>query len=180
MKYDFDKMINRHGTNAMSTDGYMDYLFAGIDNIRFPCADDKLLSMWIADMAFAVAPEIIAAIKGRLDKDILGYTLAGDQQYEQAFLNWTSSRYGLEFDPEHLLYSAGIVPALFDLIKYLCAQDEKVIIFTPSYGFFKHAVDKNNAILLTCDLIVEHGDYRMDFAHFKQLARDKKAKVCIF
>jgi cystathionine beta-lyase len=179
MKYDFDKIINRHGTNAMSTDGYKDYLFAGIDDIRFPCADDAVLSMWIADMAFAVAPEILAAIKCRLDKEILGYTLASDQQYEGAFLNWTSSRYGFEFDPEHLVYAPGIVPALFDLIKYLCAKDDKVIIFTPSYGFFKHAADKNNNALLTCDLIVENGDCRMDFDRFKQLAGDEKAKVCI-
>lgn len=46
--------------------------------------------MWIADMEFAVAPEIRQAIKDRVDKKILGYTGVYDSDYYDAFHNGVS------------------------------------------------------------------------------------------
>ena len=180
MKYEFDEIINRQNTNAMCVDGYKEYLFGDIDEIKLPCAEQELVSMWIADMGFAVAPEIIAAIKQRLDKQILGYTQLAGSQYQHAFLDWAQSHYGVVFNEQHLVNSQGIVPALFDLVKYLCKADDKVIIFTPSYGFFKHAVDNHQIELVSCDLIKEQNSYVMGLVRFEELAKDSKTKVCLF
>ncbi len=180
MKYDFDKIINRQHTNAMSVSGYRDYLFANNPNIDLPFADDEFISMWIADMEFAVAPEILDAIKRRLDQQILGYSQIFENDYAQAFLNWTQSRYDWSFDSNHLVNSHGIVPALFELIKLLCKSDEKVLIMTPSYGFFKHAADGNNIELVASDLLCEAGYYTMDFSDLEQKAKDKKVTLCLF
>jgi cystathionine beta-lyase len=179
MKYNFDKIINRQQTNAMSSDGFRQYLFSDNQDLKCACPDKDLVSMWIADMDFAVAPEIIDAIKERLDNEILGYTQLSGDKYAQTFLNWTKSRYQFEFNPEHLVNSAGIVPALFDLLKYLCKADEKVLINTPSYGFFKHAADGNNLELVCSDLHNEQGNYTIDFDDFRQKASDEKVTVFI-
>ncbi len=179
MKYNFDKIINRHGTNAMSVEGFRDYLFGDNPDIKCACADADLVSMWIADMDFAIAPEIINAIKQRLDQQILGYTQLSGDRYTQAFLNWTKSRYQFDFNPQHLVNSSGVVPALFDLLNYLCKPDEKVLIHTPSYGFFKHAIEGNNLGLVCSKLISDKGHYRIDFDDFEQKARDEKVTVFI-
>lgn len=42
--------------------------------------------MWVADMEFAVAPEILQAITDRVDRRILGYTLVYDKGYYEALL----------------------------------------------------------------------------------------------
>ena len=180
MKYDFDKIINRQGTNAMSVNGYRQYLFAKNPDIDLPYSDDDFISMWIADMEFAVAPEILDAIKQRLDQQILGYSQIFETDFAEAFLNWTQSRYGWSFDKAHLVNSHGIVPALFELIKLLCKPDEKVLIMTPSYGFFKHAADGNNNELVISDLLCDGGYYRMDFADLEHKTTDEKVTLCLF
>ena len=177
MKYNFDKVIDRHNTNAMSTDGFRDYLFGDKPDIKLACADRDLVSMWIADMDFAVAAEIIEAIKSRLDQEILGYTQLSGAEYLPAFLIWVYSRYGLEFKAEHVVHSSGVVPALYDLIKYLCKSEEKVLICTPSYGFFKHAADANGTELVCSNLINDNGYYRMDLADFRAKAEDEKVSL---
>ena len=63
MNYNFDKIINRQGTNALSIEGYKDYLFGDIDNLNIPYKDEDLIKMWVADMAFEIAPEILDALK---------------------------------------------------------------------------------------------------------------------
>lgn len=55
--YDFDSIINRHGTNAEKWD-----------------VADGELPMWVADMDFQTAPEIRDALKKRVEHGIFGYT----------------------------------------------------------------------------------------------------------
>lgn len=113
MTYDFDQIINRQGTNAMSTDGYRDYLFGDIAELNLPCPPEELISMWIADMEFASPPEIVRALSERVEHGVFGYTQAFDLRYKAAFLKWAQDRYDWSFNPEHLVTSKGIIPALF-------------------------------------------------------------------
>jgi len=178
MKYNFDKIINRQGTNAMSIEGYKDYLFNEGDELNIPDEKD-LIPMWVADMAFATAPEIIDRIKERVDHGIFGYSMVFDPKYLEAFGDWTESRYGWKFNKEHLVHSQGIVPALYDLIEYLCKPKGKVLIMTPSYAFFKHAADHNDVELVTSDLIYKEGRYEMDFEDLQQKTADEDVTLCI-
>ena len=179
MKYNFDKIIDRRNTNAMSVEGFRTYLFSEDDALDIQCADDELISMWIADMEFAAPPEISTALKKRINHGIFGYSQIFDPKYKSSFLEWTESRYGWSFDTDHLVTSKGVIPALFGLIEYICQPDEKVLIVTPSYAFFKHAVDHNGRGLVTSDLICEAGYYRMDFEDLQNKAADEKVKLCI-
>ncbi|MFK7771687.1 MAG: MalY/PatB family protein [Saprospiraceae bacterium] len=179
MKYNFDEIINRQGTNAMSTDGFREYLFEDSDELDLPCEKEDLISMWIADMEFGTAPEIIKGIQERLSQRILGYSQIFDPKYAEAFLNWTKSRYDWTFEEEHLVTSPGVVPALFDLIPYICQPDEQLLIMTPSYAFFKHCADYNKIEMVTSDLICEDGYYSIDFEDFRKKAAEEKVTLTI-
>ncbi len=63
MHYNFDELINRTNTNALNTDGFRSYIFHAGPEMKFPYADEEFVRMWVADMEFAVAPEIRLAIK---------------------------------------------------------------------------------------------------------------------
>ncbi|MGB1240987.1 MAG: MalY/PatB family protein [Chitinophagales bacterium] len=172
MKYNFDKIIDRQHTNAMSVEGYREYLFNEGDELNIPCEEKDLIRMWVADMAFPTAPEIIDCIKERVEHGIFGYSKVFNPKYLEAFSNWTESRYGWKFNKEHLVHSQGIVPALYKLIEFLCKPKGKVLIMTPSYAFFKHAVDHNEVELITSDLIYKEGHYVMDFKDLQQKTAD--------
>lgn len=180
MKYNFDEIIERRGTNAMNTDGFREYIFKATKDMVFPYKDEEFIRMWVADMEFATPPEIIQAIKDRADKQIFGYTKVFDPNYYRAFSNWTKELYDWTFDQEHLVFSHGIVPALFNLVEYICKPDEKVLIVTPSYAYFKYAADFNNIELVTSDLVNHEGYYTMDFEDLEAKAKDEKVTLCIF
>ncbi|MDK9709921.1 MalY/PatB family protein [Acidaminobacter sp.] len=180
MTYNFDEIIDRRNTNALNTDGFRDYIFKAPPSMKFPYKDEEFIRMWVADMEFATPPEIIKAMQARLERRIFGYTMIFDPAYGEAFLNWTVRRYDWHFDPATLVTSNGIIPALYELVEYLCEPEDKIIIFTPSYAYFKHAADYNQIELVTSDLINDEGRYTMDFDSFERLAKDEKVKLCIF
>lgn len=180
MKYNFDKTIDRQNTNAMSLGGYRNYLFGGSDAFDSDFADEELIPMWIADMEFASPTEVVEAVKNRADHGIFGYSQIFDPSFKQAFLNWSKNHYDWEFDTEHMVTSHGVIPALFALVKDICAPDEKVLIMTPSYAFFKLAAEGGGRELVTSDLIYEEGNYAVDFEDFRRKAEDEKVTLTIF
>lgn len=180
MKYDFDEIIDRTGTNAMNTDGFRQYIFNATEDMKFPFKDEEFIRMWIADMEFATPPEIREAVKDRLDRKIMGYSQVFDPAYYEAVSNWMNRYYDWSFPKEHLETSHGIIPALYELVEYICKPNEKVLIVTPSYGFFKSAAEHNHLELVCSDLINEQGHYSIDFADFEAKASDEHVTLCIF
>ena len=79
--YNFDEIIDRRNTNALNTDGFRGYIFhAGPEKV-FPYKDEEFVRMWVADMEFAVAPEILDSLRQRIDRRIFGYTGVYDDGY---------------------------------------------------------------------------------------------------
>lgn len=180
MKYNFDKIVNREGTNAMSVEGYKEYLFQNDPQLNIKHDAVDIIKMWVADMAFETAPEIVNALQERVAHGIFGYTQIFGNQYVNAFLNWTKTRYDWEFNPKHSVHSQGIVPALYSLIDYICKPNDKVLIMTPSYAFFKHAADYNNVELIFSDLVNSNGYYTMDLEDIKSKTSMEDVSLCIF
>ncbi|MCC9295087.1 PatB family C-S lyase [Clostridium sp. WLY-B-L2] len=180
MTYNFDEIIDRKNTNAMNIEGFRDYIFHADSSMKFPYADDEFIRMWVADMEFATPQVIIDAIKDRLDRRIFGYTRVFDPKYYEAFVNWTETRYKWHFDKKHLVMSNGIIPALYELVNYICKPDEKVLFVTPSYAYFKYAADFNHRQAVCSDLINADGYYTLDFEDLEAKASDEKTTLCIF
>ena len=113
--YDFDEIIDRQHTNALNTDGFRGYIFHAGPEMVFPYKDDEFVRMWVADMEFSTAPEIIEALHDRVDRRIFGYTGVYDHDYYNSFLKWCRDHYDWEFPEEELCFSPGIIPALYQL-----------------------------------------------------------------
>lgn len=59
--YDFDRIVDRHGTNAVKYDALTDVF-----------GRKELLPLWVADMDFATPDFILDALRRRLDHPVLG------------------------------------------------------------------------------------------------------------
>lgn len=178
--YNFDEIIDRRHTNAMNTDGFRDYIFHADETMTFPYKDEEFIRMWVADMEFATPDVIIDGIKERLDKRIFGYTRVFEKSYYDAFSGWCRTRYGWTFDRKDLVMSNGIIPALFELVEYICRPDEKVLFLTPSYAYFKYAADYSKRGYVCSDLIYKDGRYSIDFEDLARKAADEKTVLLIF
>jgi len=180
MKYNFDEIIDRRHTNALNTDGFRGYIFHAGPEKKFPYADDEFVRMWVADMEFATSPAIVQAIKDRADKRIFGYTGVYDDEYYNAFSGWCKDHYDWTFPKEELVFSPGIIPALYQLAELLVAPDEKILITTPAYGFFQHTAEYNNVELVCSPLNRENGYFTIDFEDLEKKASDPKVKLLIW
>lgn len=177
MKYNFDEMIDRRGTNSENVDGWRPYIFGCGPERKFPYADEDFVRMWVADMEFAVAPEIRQAVIDRVNRKILGYTIVSDSGYYEAVSKWYRDRYGWGFPKEELVFSPGIIPALYQLVEDLTEPGEKVLTFTPAYGFFLHACEYSGRELVQVPLAADGGRFSVDFDSFEEKAADPAVKV---
>ena len=176
--YNFDEIIDRRGTNALNTDGFRQYIFhAGPEKV-FPYKDEEFVRMWVADMEFGVAPEILDAMRQRLDRRILGYTGVYDDQYYHSFRTWCLDHYGWDFPQEELCFSPGIIPALYQLTELLCTPSEKILLNTPAYGYFLHAAEYCGLEVLHSPLKKdEEGRFHLDCEDFERQCADPKCKL---
>lgn len=178
MKYNFDEKIDRTNTNSENVDGWRPYIFKCGPEKVFPYADDEFIRMWVADMEFAVAPEIREAIKERVDRKILGYTIVSDSGYYEALQNWCRNRYDWCFEKEELVFSPGVIPALYQLVEDLVKPyNGKVLTMTPAYGFFLHSCEYNDVQLVESPLKKNDGRFEIDFDDLAEKAADPDVKV---
>ena len=178
MATNFDEIIDRRGTNALNTDGFRGYIFhAGPEKV-FPYKDEEFVRMWVADMEFGVAPEILDALRSRLDRRIFGYTGVFDSGYYESFRKWCQDHYGWDFPQEQLCFTPGIIPALYQLAETLCTKEEKVLINTPAYGYFLHAAEYSDlGVLLSPLKKNEQGEFFLDYEDFERKCADPHCKL---
>lgn len=177
--YNFDEVIDRRHTNAMNTDGFRGYIFHADETMTFPYADEDFIRMWVADMEFATPDVVIDGMRERLDKRIFGYTRVFEKSYYDALSEWCKRRHDWTFDRKALVMSNGIIPALYELVNYICKPDEKVLFLTPSYAYFKYAADFNERGYMCSDLKSEDGRYHIDFDDLAGKAADEKTALFI-
>lgn len=178
MNYNFDEIIDRRHTNALNTDGFRGYIFhAGPEKV-FAFKDEEFVRMWVADMEFGVAPEILDALRARIDRRIFGYTGLYDDEYYHTFSNWCKDHYDWHFPKEQLCISPGIIPALYQLTEMLCTAGEKVLLNTPAYGYFLHAAEYAGVDVLTSPLHkTADGTFAVDFEDFERKCADPACKL---
>lgn len=162
MKYDFDKLISRRGTNSYKWDG----------------EKDGVLPMWVADMDFHTAPAIVDALRHRVEHGIFGYTRVPDSYYE-AVTGWFARRHKWTIDREWIIYTSGVVPALSAIIKALTVPGDKILVQTPVYNCFFSSI-RNNGCKIESSPLLQTGDtYGMDFDDLERKAADERVKVLL-
>ena len=165
MTYDFDAAIDRRGTDCLKFD-------SAESRHRSP----DLLSLWVADMDFPTAPEILQAIHERVDHGIFGYTEPGPA-YFAALDNWCSQRYGWHVPAEQVVFTPGVVYALAAAVRAFTEPGDAVIIQQPVYYPFASVITNNGRKLVNESLVFEDGAYSIDFDAFERAVAENDVKL---
>lgn len=161
MKYDFDEIIPRRGTNSVKWD---------------VAKEDGVIPMWVADMDFQAAPCIRQALKERMDHGVFGYTLVPNSYYE-SIISWFDRRHQWHIERDWILYTSGVVPAISAIIKALTEPGDKVLVQTPVYNCFFSSIRNNGCTTAENALVRKGNSYEIDFDDFERQAADEKTKV---
>ena len=167
MSYNFNTVIDRHGTNCIKTD---------LAVIRGKPAD--VLSLWVADMDFPTSPAILEALHNKVDHGIFGYSCL-DDDFFAALKNWMQTEHNFSPERRDLVTTPGVVFGISCAIKAFTNEGDAVIIQTPVYYPFKNMIELNKRRLVTSSLYEEEGKYYIDFEDFEKKIIDNNVKLFI-
>lgn len=161
MKYDFDKLTNRRNTGSLKWD-----------------VSENELPMWVADMDFETAPEIIDALKERVNHGIFGYSILPNE-WEDAYINWWKNRHNFVIEREWLTFCTGVVPAISSIVRKLTTPAENVVIQTPVYNIFFNSILNSGRNVLESPLVYENGEYHIDFNDLEEKLANPQTSLMI-
>lgn len=161
-KYDFDTVYNRKGSGCFKADA-----------LKMLYGKEDLLSLWVADMDFAIAPEIQEAFQKKLEHPIFGYNFRMNSYYE-TIINWIERRYLWQVKRDWILNTPGIVTAINVAVVTLTKPCDGILVQMPVYDPFFEAVKKNGRKLLNNQLKLIKGRYEIDFEDLEQKLKQSK------
>lgn len=161
MKYDFDTPVDRRST----------------DSIKWRCTTDEL-PMWVADMDFKTAPEIIEAFHERVNHGVFGYSDANEEWYD-AYINWWKNRHHVEYSKDDLVFCTGVIPALSSIVRKLTTPNENVVIMTPVYNVFFNSIVNNGCRPIEVALTYENDKFDVNWELLEDSLRNPQTSLMI-
>lgn len=161
MQYDFSVLTDRRNTNSLKWE-----------------VDENVLPMWVADMDFKTAPEIIEAIQKKVSKGILGYTIIPDDWYK-AIINWWGRRHNFKIDKEWLIFCTGVVPAISSAVRKMTSVGENILVQTPVYNIFFNSIKNNGRNVVENKLLYDGKEYSIDFEDLENKLSDPQTTMMI-
>ncbi|MBS7239717.1 MAG: pyridoxal phosphate-dependent aminotransferase [Acetatifactor sp.] len=159
--YDFDKLTNRFGTGSLKWD-----------------VNEGQLPMWVADMDFETAPEIIQALQKRIEHGVFGYQNVTDDWY-QAYQSWWNRRHQFKIEKDWLIFCTGVVPAISSIVRKVTTVGENVLVQTPVYNIFFNSIRNNGRNILESPLVYEQGEYHIDFKDLEEKLSNPQTSLFI-
>ncbi|EOA53021.1 MULTISPECIES: MalY/PatB family protein [Bacteroides] len=156
MKYNFDEIIDRRGTESVKWDA-----------VSERWGRNDLLPMWVADMDFRTPSFVMNALRKRLEHEVLGYTFACEEWYT-SIINWLQNRHGWKVKREELTFMPGIVRGLAFAIQCFTEKNDKVMVMPPVYHPFFLVTEKNKREVVYSPLVLRDGQYYIDFDRFRK------------
>lgn len=165
MAFDFDKVIDRRGTNCLKYD------FA-VERGR----KEDILPLWVADMDFQTAPGIQERLRAAVDHGIFGYS-DGKADYFAAVSSWYREKFGWETKEEWLIKTPGVVFALAAAVRAFTEKGDRVLIQQPVYYPFSEVIRDNGRVLINSPLKQVNGRYEMDFEDMERKITENQVKL---
>ncbi len=174
MNMNFDLAPNRRGTDCAKWDG------VAAEFGMTPGED--ILPLWVADMDFSCAPEILDAVRAAVSPGVLGYRILSPK-FHDAVADWMQKRHGMAVCPDCVLPLPSVVAGITAAISAFTEPGAGVIVQPPIYPPFVGVTRDLGRVVLENTLIEQDdgGDltYAIDFDGLRALAARPDAKMMI-
>lgn len=134
----------------------------GTDSVKWHVEPGEL-PMWIADMDFATAPEIVTALQAKLELGAFGYE-EPQASYFAAVASWYQQVHHAQADPSWMTFTTGVVPAISAIVRRVTDIGDNVLVQAPVYNIFYNSIENNGRHVLASDLQYVAGQYAVDWA----------------
>lgn len=178
MKFDFEKIIDRVGKDAIAVEAL---------GAKPGFAPDKpkegfdVIPMWVADMNFETAPSIPEAIIERAKHPLYGY-FAPRKEYYEAIINWHKKyKYVDDIKEEYIGYENGVLGGVISAMNVICSKGDNVLLHSPTYIGFTGCLKNNGYNIIHSPLVLDENNiYRMDYEDMEKKIVDNNIHAAIF
>lgn len=167
MKYDFDTVIDRYNSSSLKYDCTRQW--------RVP---KDVLPMWVADMDFKTAPEILETLHESVDFGIFGYSIPPEDYYE-VVADWFTKNFSWDAKSQWIIKTPGVVFAISTAVRALTKKGDAVMIQPPVYYPFRALVEDNERVCINNPLILKAGRYEMDYEDMEKKITENNVKLFI-
>ena len=164
-QYNFDLLIDRAGTNCVKYD-LRKAVFGNPD----------VLPMWVADMDFETPDFVREAVIRRAEHPVYGYHFK-DEPYFDAIRGWLERRHQWTVEREWMSFVPGVVCGFTIAVMAFTQEGDEVIIQSPVYPPFHHAVAEHGRKLVYNTLKVTDQGYVMDYDLLEEQAKTAKMLI---
>lgn len=178
MKFDFEKVIDRVGKDAIAVEAL---------GLKPGFAPDKpkegfdIIPMWVADMNFETAPSIPEAIIERTKHPLYGY-FAPRKEYFEAIINWHKKyKHVDDIKEEYIGYENGVLGGLISAMNVICSKGDNVLLHSPTYIGFTGSLENNGYNIIHSPLVLDENNiYRMDYKDMEKKIVENNIHAAIF
>jgi len=167
MGYDFNRIIERRGTNSIKWQKY----------------PKDVLPLWVADMDFAAPEPILAALRTRVEHGILGYEMP-TRELRQIVAERMGKLYGWQVPPEAVIATPGVIAGFAAAAQTVCAAGQGIMIQPPVYPPFLKVHESAGLVrqdaVLTTNVDGHRLHYSVDFDVFTKTVNSNGAQTTLF
>ena len=178
MRYDFTTLPDRRGHDAIAVD------MVGLPGGFAPAGPRdgfSLIPMWVADMNFLACPAIQEAIIRRTEHPAFGYFMPSDAYFD-SIIRWQKLRNGVEgLEPKHIGYENGVLGGVVSTLNVLCSRGDPVLLQSPTYVGFTHALENNGYELVLNPMYRDEGGvWRIDYEDMEKKIVERNIHATVF
>ncbi len=166
-KYDFDQVIDRRASGALKCDA-----------LQSLYGTTGLTPLWVADLDFAVCPDISEALRQRVEHPVYGYA-STPESYWQSIIDWLARRHNFEVTRQELAFVPGVVRGVAYAINYFTDRGDKILIQQPVYHPFKMVIEGNGRQVVNNPLRLTENGYEMDLDDLRRVVESERPKMMI-
>jgi len=167
MNYNFDEIIDRSNSDCSK-----------IENLKILFGGEKLIPLWVADMDFKSPPAITKALMSRVEHGIFGYTVQS-VEYFDSIVNWLDRKHNWKVNRDDINFVPGVVKGFSFAIEEFTDKEDNIIIQPPVYHPFRLVTKALGRNVIDNQLILENGQYKMDFDGLRKIISEKDCKMLI-
>jgi cystathionine beta-lyase len=151
MKYNFDQIIERKGT----------------DSIKWQRYGNEVIPLWVADMDFVSPEPIIKALHERVDHRVFGYAGPG-KELLSVIRERLKELYRWDVLEEHIVFLPGVVTGLNLAFQLFADSGDGVLVQPPVYSHFITDPVIRGCTLVDAPLRRGGNAYEIDFDAFEK------------
>jgi len=150
VRYDFDRVVKRRGT----------------DSVKWARYGQDVLPLWVADMDFPSPEPVVEALRRRIEHGVFGYGVELDE-LRAVLQERILVQHGWRVEQEDMVFVPGVVVGFNLVCQAFGGEGDGVLIQPPVYPPFFSVGERTRRRIETAPLVLTSEGYRIDFDAFE-------------